>query len=121
MREPSEAVSYSLRCFPLFLTSLQFKLSNFKVSALPAPVCMQDLVQDFPQNAQLAFDREELRVGAVDGEVGTRSFIGSVAELTCLEGFQFSSKPELVNPTVPPPTVPPPPPPYDTGRLTFQR
>ena len=82
---------------------------------------MQDLVQDFPQNAQLAFDREELRVGAVDGEVGTRSFVGSVAELTCLEGYQFSSKPELVNPTVPPPTVPPPPPPYDTGQPTFQR
>ena len=86
---------------------------------LPAPVCMQDLVQDFPENAQLAFNREDLRVGQVDGDVGTRGFVGSIAELSCFEGHEFSSQPELVSPTEPPPTVPPPPPPYDTGDFTF--
>ena len=76
---------------------------------------------DFPENAQLAFNREDLRVGAVDGDVGTQGFVGAKAELTCVEGQQFSSMPELVSPTAPPPTVPPRSAPYDTGGYAFQR
>ena len=42
------------------------------MNVLPAPVCMHDLVEDFPPNAQLAFNREELRVGGVDQDAGNR-------------------------------------------------
>ena len=41
------------------------------MNVLPAPVCMHDLVEDFPPNARLAFNREELRVGGVDQDVGS--------------------------------------------------
>ena len=98
---------------------------------------MHDLVENFPPNARLAFNREELRVGgvdqdvgsylphhhhqvgAVDGAVGTRGLVGSIAELTCIEGHEFNSLPEAENSTLPPPTLRPHPAPYDTGGVSF--
>ena len=98
---------------------------------------MHDLVENFPPNARLAFNREELRVGgvdqhvgshlphhhhqvgAVDGDAGTRGLVGSIAELTCIEGHEFNSLPEPENSTLPPPTLRPHPAPYDTGGVSF--